>query len=241
MSDSPPILNRLAAASWQRSARIAVAFLLFVQAGSQAGAAEPLRFNRDVRPILSNHCFACHGRDNNARKGGVRLDVREKAVLAADSGAVPIVPGKPEASEVVRRIFNADASEMMPPPAASKPLTKAEQALLKRWIAEGAKYEPHWAFIAPERRQPPAVKRAAWPRNAIDNFVLARLEQEGLQPSPQAEWATLFRRLSLDLTGPATGSGRCLRIRARNAEPPKPGMPRRMPDRRQRTRFMPPG
>jgi Protein of unknown function (DUF1553)/Protein of unknown function (DUF1549)/Planctomycete cytochrome C len=164
-------------------------------------AAEPLRFNRDVRPILANHCFGCHGQDKNARKAGLRLDVREHALVAAESGAMPIVPGKPDASEVVRRIFNSDAAEMMPPPSANKELTKTERELLRRWIAEGAKYEPHWAFIAPVRPQPPAVKQADWRHNALDNFVLARLEREGLQPSPQAEWTTLFRRVSLDLTG----------------------------------------
>lgn len=201
MSDPAQTLKRLATTSWRSCAWLGVACLLLALACSEAGAAEPLRFNRDVRPVLSNHCFGCHGRDNGSRKAGLRLDVREKALAAADSGVIPIFPGKPEASEVVRRIFNHDASEMMPPPAAAKPLTKAEKELLKRWIAEGAKYEPHWAFIAPERRQPPAVKGGAWPRNAIDNFILARLEQEELQPSPQAEWATLLRRLSLDLTG----------------------------------------
>jgi hypothetical protein len=186
---------------WQGSAQIAVACLLLTVAGSEAGASEPLRFNRDVRPILSSRCFGCHGRDNNARKAGVRLDVREKAVRAADSGTIPIVPGKPEASEVVRRIFNHDEAEVMPPTATGKPLTKSERELLRQWIAEGAKYEPHWAFIAPERRRPPAVSHAAWTRNAVDNFILARLDQEGLAPSPQAERATLFRRLALDLTG----------------------------------------
>jgi hypothetical protein len=160
-----------------------------------------LRFNRDVHPILSNHCFRCHGRDGNSRKGGVQLDVREKALLPADSGAIPIVPSQPAKSELVRRIFSADASEAMPPPSANQPLTDAEKVLLKRWIAEGARYEPHWAFLAPERRQPPTVKQDGWPRNAIDNFILARLEQEGLEPSPQTDWVTLFRRLSLDLTG----------------------------------------
>jgi Protein of unknown function (DUF1553)/Protein of unknown function (DUF1549)/Planctomycete cytochrome C len=160
-----------------------------------------LRFNRDVHPILSNHCFRCHGRDGNARKGGVQLDVREKALLPADSGAIPIVPSQPAKSELVRRILSADASEAMPPPSANQPLTDAEKVVLKRWIAEGARYEPHWAFLAPERRQPPIVKQGGWPHNAIDNFILARLEQEGLEPSPQTDWVTLFRRLSLDLTG----------------------------------------
>ena len=101
-------------------------------------AVEPLHFNRDVRPILSEHCFACHGRDANARKAGLRLDLREKAVSATESGAIPIVPGKPATSEMVRRIFNSDESQMMPPPSAKKPLLPAQRETLRRWIAEGA-------------------------------------------------------------------------------------------------------
>ncbi len=166
-----------------------------------AAGAEPPRYNRDVRPILALHCFSCHGPDHTNRKGGVRLDERAAALHAADSGSTPIVPGKPEASEVVRRIFASDPGEMMPPPSANKPLTTSQKALLKRWIAGGATYEPHWAFIVPQRIPPPAVKRSAWPRNAVDSFILSRLEQESLPPSPEAPPATLLRRLSLDLTG----------------------------------------
>jgi len=171
-----------------------------VGAINTAVAGGALHFNRDIRPILSSHCFQCHGQDSNSRKGGVRLDLREKALLPADSGAIPIVSGKPEASELVRRIF-ARSDEAMPPRDANKPLTQAEKELLKRWIAQGAKYEPHWSFVPPHRTQPPAVHEADWPRNAIDNFILARLEKEGLSHSSDASWPTLLRRVSLDLTG----------------------------------------
>jgi hypothetical protein len=193
--------NRSLAASRRFVLLIAAAFLLVALPGQKCCAVEPVRFNRDVRPILSEHCFACHGRDATARKAGLRLDLREKALAKTDSGVIPIVPGKPEASEVVRRIFNHDASELMPPPSANKALSPAERDTLRRWIAEGAKYEPHWAFQAPVRLRPPAVKQADWPRNAIDNFIQARMEQEGLEPSPPAELGTLLRRVSLDLTG----------------------------------------
>jgi uncharacterized protein DUF1549/cytochrome c len=182
-------------------AAVGVAFLLLAVPEARIRAVEPLHFNRDVRPILSEHCFACHGRDANARKAGLRLDLREKAVATAESGAIPIVPGKPDASEVARRIFNSDESQLMPPPSTGKPLTPAQRDILRRWIAEGARYEPHWAFQPPVRSRPPAVKHAEWARNAVDNFILARLDAEGLEPSPPAELATLFRRVSLDLTG----------------------------------------
>ena len=156
---------------------LGVGLLLLTLPEARVRAAEPLRYNRDVRPILSEHCFACHGRDANARKAGLRLDLREKAVSATESGAIPIVPGKPATSEMVRRIFHSDESQMMPPPAAGKPLSPAQRDILRRWVAEGAKYEPHWAFQAPVRSRPPAVKHPDWPRNAIDNFILARLEE----------------------------------------------------------------
>lgn len=164
-------------------------------------AAEPLRFNRDIRPILSGQCFACHGPDSAARKGGLRLDRREQAVQAADSGEIAIVPEKPEASALVQRILANDPAEVMPPPGSNKSLTPEQKELLKRWVAEGAVYESHWSLIPPRRSEPPAVKRTEWARNSIDRFILGRLEQEGLEPSPEADRRKLFRRLSLDLTG----------------------------------------
>ena len=160
-----------------------------------------IRFNRDILPILSNHCFQCHGPDSAQRKAGLRLDDGAKALLPAESGGRAIVPGQPDDSELVHRIRSDDPNEIMPPPAANKPLTPEQKALLTRWISSGAVYEPHWAFIPPQRPELPAVKQAEWPRNAIDVFILARLEQAALRPSIAADTRTLFRRLSLDLTG----------------------------------------
>jgi hypothetical protein len=161
-----------------------------------AVADDPIQYNRDVRPILVEHCFKCHGADSAARKADLRLDRREAAV---ESGAIR--PSNPGESELVRRIFSTDAEEVMPPPSMHNHLTDAEKETLKRWIVAGAEYEPHWSFIAPRLPQPPAVKDVAWPRNAIDHFVLARLESHGLAPAAEADRRTLARRLSLDLVG----------------------------------------
>ena len=160
-----------------------------------------LSFNRDIRPILSENCFYCHGQDPNKRKAGLRLDVRADALKPAESEEVAIVPGKPDVSALVARVFSTDKDEHMPPPKSNRVLTAEQQEKLKRWIAEGAEYEAHWAFVAPVRAALPEVKGADWTRNAIDRFVLARLEREGLPPSPEADRATLLRRVKLDLTG----------------------------------------
>jgi hypothetical protein len=153
-------------------------------------------FNRDVRPIFAENCFACHGPDKSARKAGLRLDVREVALKAG-----VIVPGKPDKSPLVERIFSDDPTQRMPPRKSHKNLTAAQKDLLKRWIASGAEYQPHWSFIAPKRPAPPPVKKTGWVRNPIDRFVLAELEKRGLEPAPEADRRTLARRLSLDLTG----------------------------------------
>jgi len=154
-------------------------------------------FNHDIRPILSDTCFTCHGPDSAARKAGLRLDRREEAVAKGI-----IVPGKPEQSRLITRVFAAQPALLMPPVASHKTLTAEQKSLLKRWIAQGAEYEPHWAFVAPAAKVPvPAVKNAAWPRNEIDRFVLARLEREGLKPSPEATRTDWLRRVTLDLTG----------------------------------------
>ncbi len=174
--------------------------VLLVAAGwglpASARAESPLEYNRDVRPILAENCFACHGADSAARKAELRLDQRDAAV---DFGA--IVPGKPEQSALLERVLSNDADSLMPPPETKKTLTVAEKAILKRWITEGAAYQPHWSFMAPTRPELPKVKNAAWGKNAIDRFVLANLEEAGLSPAPQAEPRTLFRRLHLDVTG----------------------------------------
>jgi hypothetical protein len=164
-------------------------------------AAEKVDFQRQVRPILADKCFACHGADAEHREGGLRLDQREAALKGGDSGAAAIAPNQPAASELVKRIFSANADEQMPPASSKKPLTEAEKALLKQWVAEGAEYQAHWAFQPPVRPALPAVKAQAWPKNEIDRFILARLEKEGLTPSPAADPTTLLRRLTLDITG----------------------------------------
>ncbi len=177
-------------------ARLLMAGSLLVLAANVAWADDSILYNRDVRPILVEHCFKCHGADSAARKADLRLDRREAAVA---SGAIQ--PGNPGESELVRRILSADAEEVMPPPSMQNHVTDAEKATLKRWVAAGAEYELHWSFIVPRRPQLPAVKDAAWPRNPIDHFVLARLEAHGIAPAPQADRRTLARRLSLDLVG----------------------------------------
>ncbi len=161
---------------------------------------QALNFNRDVRPILSKHCFACHGPDEQSRQGGFRLDVRDSAVTKVDSGKPPNVPGDLNSSELIRRIQSAEDSERMPPQP-HEPLTSAEKMTLRRWIQAGAKYQRHWSFVPPIRPTTPAVTQTAWPRNAIDEFILARLESEGLMPSADVDRATLLRRVTLDLTG----------------------------------------
>lgn len=159
-------------------------------------------FNRDIRPIFSDTCFRCHGPDKNARKAGLRLDIRDEATKKTKSGVIPIVPGKPEESEIVRRVFSNDEYEMMPPKAAHKALTEKQKETIKRWVAEGAKYEGHWAYQPIVRPAAPEISNLkSQIRNPIDAFIQARLAKEGLTPSPEAGRRTLIRRVSLDLTG----------------------------------------
>ncbi len=163
--------------------------------------ATPPDFSREVRPILSSHCFKCHGQDAGSRKGNLRLDSREAALREGKSGATAVVPGNAAASELVKRLLTTDEDEVMPPPSAKHPLTAAQKDILQRWVAAGAPYVEHWAFAAPQPTTPPTVQQTAWPQGSIDQFVLARLEKEGLSPSPEADRATLLRRVSLDLIG----------------------------------------
>ena len=165
-------------------------------------ADEPFQFNRDVRPILSDRCYACHGPDKHSREADLRLDQRASALGSHEEGAA-IVPGKPELSELVARISSDDRDVVMPPPKLNKPLTPAEKQILVRWISEGAKYERHWAFTPPRREALPAIRQKDWPRNAIDPFILARLEAANFSPSPAAKRETLIRRVTTDLTEPA--------------------------------------
>src|SRR4051794_6234007 len=179
---------------WTRLGRLtALTLALAMLAGRGAPAASPkaIDFNRDVRPILSENCFACHGRDASHRKADLRLDVRESAI---EAGA--IVPGDVEASTLVERILSDEPTERMPPPKANRVLGEDQKRTLRRWIEEGAKYQPHWAFVNPVRLAPPEVTNADRVRNPIDRFVLAGLESSGLTPSPEADRATLIRRLS---------------------------------------------
>ena len=165
--------------------------LLLVQADPA-----PPDFTRDVRPILSNVCFKCHGPDDKKRGGKLRLDDRAAAIK---KGALQ--PGKPDSSELLQRIFSTDPDQMMPPPGEVKRLTPAQKDILKRWIAAGAEYAPHWAFVAPRIVPPPPVKNRAWVRTPVDAFLLAKLEASGLSPRPEADRAILARRVALDLTG----------------------------------------
>jgi mono/diheme cytochrome c family protein len=194
--------------SWFRQTFITACAVLLVAApadlaGTQAG--EKVDFNRDIRRILSGNCFKCHGPDANERKGGkkgqgLRLDTPDGA--QADLGGYSaIVPGNPDKSELIRRITTDDADDLMPPPKSGKKLTSQEIALLKKWIAGGAEYDVHWSYVKPRRHSLPKVKNPAWPKNGIDHFILARLEREGLDPSPEADAYALIRRAALDLTG----------------------------------------
>jgi mono/diheme cytochrome c family protein len=167
-----------------------------------APAAAPVSFNRDIRPILSDHCFACHGPDENTRKAGLRLDLADEALKPAKSGKAAFLPGRPDESELVARITSSDLDDLMPPPELKKPLKAEQIELLRRWIAEGAKYEGHWAYLPPQRPAVPTIgNRQSEIGNPIDAFVQARLEAEGLEPSPEAPKEKLLRRASLDLTG----------------------------------------
>ncbi len=174
-----------------------------VVACAQAGAADatsPLNFTRDVRPILANNCFECHGPDPSGRKADLRLDVRESAGELHGAEA-EIDTKKPAESELIARITSDDPDVHMPPPDSGKVLKPEQIETLRRWVLAGAKYEPHWAFVAPRRPAMPDVKDKSWVRNPIDAFVLARMEREGLKPSQPAGTDTLLRRLSLDLIG----------------------------------------
>ncbi|HEY1191885.1 MAG TPA: PSD1 and planctomycete cytochrome C domain-containing protein [Gemmata sp.] len=176
--------------------RAALTLFVLLAAAPLGPAQEKIDFARDVLPILSNHCFQCHGPDEKARKGDLRLDTKQDALRK--TGAV-IVPGKSGASEVIRRIETGERTELMPPPKANKPLKPEQVAVLKRWIDQGAAWGTHWSFTAPTRPAAPRTKHPT--KNPIDAFVRARLEQEKLAPAPEADRERLIRRVTLDLTG----------------------------------------
>jgi hypothetical protein len=182
---------------------IPVVFLLSVLGGLEVAAvAGPARlsFNEHIQPILSENCYQCHGLDAKGRKGDLRLDAAEYAFAPREDGPV-IVKGDPDRSPLIRRIESKDEKYMMPPPEAHKSLQPAEIALLRQWIKDGAPYEKHWAFIPPERPALPDTRLQGWARNAIDAYVLEKLEREGLQPAPEADAYALIRRVAYDLTG----------------------------------------
>src|ERR1041384_1845206 len=183
---------------------LALGFCIESQIGAvPSGSDRPRKvdFNQDVRPILAENCFACHGPDENKRKAGLRLDLRDRALQPAKSGAVAIVPRSADKSELVKRTTNKDPEERMPPLKTGKRLTPVQMEVLRQWIDEGAEYKTHRAFIPPQRPALPALENKKWPRNPIDHFILARVEEENLKPNPEANRRTLIRRLKLDLLG----------------------------------------
>jgi hypothetical protein len=177
---------------------LTIAACCLIPSAAMAGKADPIDFSRDVLPILSENCFACHGPDAKARKADLRLDIRDGALRTKDP---VIVPGKSGDSELLIRVNSHDPDEKMPPPKSGKTLTTHQVELLTRWIDQGAPWHKHWAFEPIGRPAVPAVRNNGWTRNPIDRFILARLEKEGLAPSPEAPRATLVRRLTLDLAG----------------------------------------
>ena len=175
--------------------------LLIGYPGTPQFAAE-IEFNRDIRPILSDRCYPCHGPDKGNRKTKMRLDVEADAKAELSGHRFALAPGSPEKSEVYKRISSSNTAVRMPPAYLGQEKLRDEQIeLIREWIAQGAKYERHWSFLPPKKAPRPAVKDTEWPRNEIDYFVLSRLEKEGLKPSPEADKRTLIRRVTLDLTG----------------------------------------
>jgi len=186
------------------SAAALVALLALAGPGEAGRDGEPVRFNRDVRPLLADRCFHCHGPDEQERKAGLRLDRPDgpDGALTARAGGAPVRPGAPEDSELWYRVTTDVAAEVMPPAGSHKPaLSVEEQELIRRWIEAGAEYEDHWAFTPPVQRPEPAVEAASWCAQPLDRFVLSSLEEQGLEPKPEADPRTLLRRVTLDLTG----------------------------------------
>ena len=184
----------------QRSRYFAAMIVLAASVCVSAHAADRIDYSSQIRPILSAKCYHCHGPDDESRKAKLRLDSFEEATRER-SGSFAIKPGDLKKSELVHRISSKDPEEVMPPPKAGHPLTEGEISLLKRWIEEGAQFSGHWAFQKPKRPTLPKIKNRTWAKNAIDSFIAAKLEENKLKPSPQADRYELIRRLSLDLTG----------------------------------------
>ena len=160
-----------------------------------------IQFNRDVRPILSENCYVCHGPDPATREANLRFDTKDGMFAVLEEGHVAVTPGNLGKSELWKRVTLTGKKGQMPPVKSGKKLTAREAAVLRKWIEQGAEWQGHWAFIAPGKVPPPPVKNSAWVRTPIDAYILARLEKEGIRPSPEADPVTLLRRLSFDLTG----------------------------------------
>ncbi|MCC6884669.1 MAG: DUF1553 domain-containing protein [Verrucomicrobiales bacterium] len=174
---------------------------LLLTTASAPLTAQTIGFNKDIRPILADSCFHCHGPDPGTRKAGLRLD-KEAGFFTAKEGEPPaVVKGHPEKSGLLQRLLSTDPDEIMPPPEAHKILKPAEIALIKEWISQGAPWQPHWAFLAPQRGGEPSVSHPGWAKNPVDRFVVAKLEAHGLTPAPEAGAHALIRRVCLDLTG----------------------------------------
>ena len=179
--------------------------------------ASEVKYGRDIQPILAENCYACHGPDKENRPANFRLDVREQA-LADRDGNPAIVPGHPEKSELVRRVFSDDLDERMPPPKSRHQLTIAQKNVLRQWIAEGAVWTKHWSLIPPERPAVPRTKEPAWVRNPIDNFILARLEQEGLRHVGRSRQGNAHPPRDLGLDRPLADAARDRRLPCRQIE-----------------------
>ncbi len=174
---------------------------LIAGATSCLTAASPIEFNRDIRPILSDNCFACHGPDADTRKAGLRLDTEGGLFSRSKDGRPIVEPGSPSNSDLFSRLIHPTPDDRMPPPESKKKLTPVQVETINEWIRQGAKWQGHWFFIPPARVALPETGNADWPRNAIDRFILSRLEKEGLTPSPETDRRTLIRRLHFDLAG----------------------------------------
>ena len=181
---------------WRR-----LTFLAAVCCAAAMAQTAAVEFNRDIRPILSDKCYTCHGPDESKRKSKLRLDT-EAGAKSDLGGHFAIAPGNASNSELIRRVTSTDLARRMPPSyAGAARLTDREIDLLTRWVAQGAKWQKHWSFLPPVRPALPQIRDRNWPKSAIDHFVIARLEREGLKPSPEADRRTLLRRVSFDLTG----------------------------------------
>ena len=185
-----------------RICRNLLCIILLLILGSTICLAQKLEYNRDVRPILAENCFACHGFDKSKREAGLRLDTPDGALAKLDSGDYAIQPGKPDESQLVKRVFAPD-DEAMPPHESGKRLTNTQKGILRAWVEQGARYDKHWAFIAPKKTDPPKIEQSGDKTSVglIDSFILAKLSAKGIAPSPEADPITFIRRLKLDLVG----------------------------------------